>query len=253
VCRHIGYVGPAAPLSWPLLDAPHSLRVQSYAPKDMRCGAIMNADGFGVGWYTEGTAEPARYRRSSPLWTDESLTGLAGAVAPGAFLAAARAATVGMPVVETACAPFTEGRWLFSHNGVVAGWPDTMLKQAESLPVRDLLVLDAPTDSALVWALLRYRLAGGADPAEALVSLTRELADAAPGSRLNFMLTDGEWLYATAWRHALSVLLDEPAGSVAIASEPYDSNPAWQPVPDAHLVVASRWRCEMHPIGGTHE
>lgn len=253
MCRHLGYLGPAAPLSWPLLDAPHSLRVQSYAPRDMRCAAVMNADGFGVGWYPDDAAQPARYRRSAPLWTDESLPKFAGSVRSTAFLAAARAATVGMPVVETACAPFTEGRWLFSHNGVVAGWPDSVLKLAESLPVADLLTLAAPTDSAVVWALLRHRLRTGADPAAALAELTRELADAAPGSRLNFMLTDGESLYATAWWHSLSVLRDERAGSVALASEPYDADPGWEPVPDAHLVVATRTGCQTHPIGGSHE
>ncbi|WP_343819163.1 Rv0909 family putative TA system antitoxin, partial [Colwellia asteriadis] len=34
-----------------------------------------------------------------------------------AVLAAVRSATVGMPLDETACAPFTDGRWLVSHNG----------------------------------------------------------------------------------------------------------------------------------------
>ena len=34
-----------------LLDAPHGLLHQSYAPSDMRGGGTVNADGFGAGWY----------------------------------------------------------------------------------------------------------------------------------------------------------------------------------------------------------
>src|SRR5262245_50816634 len=121
----------------------------------MRAGGTINADGFGVGWYVADRAEPSRYRRAIPMWADETLSDLTRDTRSGAVLAAVRSATVGMPVVETAAAPFRTGRWLFSHNGVVPGWPGSMEALAEELPARDLMTLDAPTDSALLWALLR--------------------------------------------------------------------------------------------------
>ena len=122
-----------------------------------------------------------------------------------AVLAAVRSATAGMPVTAPAAAPFAEGRWLFSHNGLVRGWPDAVAALAAELPVTDLLTLDAPTDSALLWALVRHRLRAGDDPAAVLAGVVRAVAAAAPGSRLNLLLTDGTAIWATTWTHALSV------------------------------------------------
>src|SRR5215213_5701648 len=164
MCRHLAYLGPPLPLAALLFDPPHSLLQQSFAPRDMRGGGRINADGFGVGWYpieSDPSAVALRYRRDRPIWTDAFLPQLATATSAGAVLAAVRNATVGMPVLETGAAPFTEGRWLFSHNGVVTGWPDSLVGLAATLPTRDLLTLDAPTDAALLWALVRHGLRRG--------------------------------------------------------------------------------------------
>ncbi|MDQ7909304.1 ergothioneine biosynthesis protein EgtC [Phytohabitans sp. ZYX-F-186] len=253
MCRHLAYLGPPATLSALLLEPPHSLLRQSWAPRDMRGGGTINADGFGVGWYPllaaggvraeERSDEdgrsgpgPVRYRRAGPMWSDPGFPELARVTASGAVLAAVRSATVGMPVHESACAPFAAGDLLFSHNGRVTGWPRSVAKLAERLPVTDLLTLDAPTDAALLWALVRHRLRGGADPASALAATVSEVDAAAPGSRLNLLLTDGRRVYATTAGHSLSVRL--AAGAVTVASEPYDDDPAWRPVPDRSLVVA---------------
>lgn len=253
MCRHIGYVGPPIALAGPLLDASHSLLEQSYAPNDMRCAAKMNADGFGVGWYPELAAEPVRYRRATPLWTDQTLPALVRQVWASAFLAAARSATLGMPVTETASAPFTDGHWLFSLNGMVAGWPDSVVGLAAELDPRDLMTLEAPTDSALLWAWLRHRFALGQPPELALTELTTTLGHTAPGSRLNLMLTDGRTLYATAWWHSLSVLRSSRGNAVAVASEPYDADPGWEVVPDRHILMASTSSFRVDPIGSPIE
>jgi len=164
MCRHLAYLGPVVPLADLLLTPSHSLLRQSWQPRDMRGGGTVNADGFGIGWYPpEDVAvscpeahlgEPVRYRRNIPIWADESLPGIAEVTRSGAVLAAIRNGTTGMALTETACAPFTERRWLFSHNGIITGWPASVAKLGERLPVTDLLTLDAPTDSALVWALV---------------------------------------------------------------------------------------------------
>jgi glutamine amidotransferase len=152
-----------------------------------------------------------------------------------------------MPSVETAAAPFTDGPWLFSHNGVVAGWPDSVAKIAERLPTRDLLTLDAPTDAALLWALVRDRLRAGVAPSAAIAETVTEVAAAAPGSRLNLLLTDGSTIVASTFGHALSVRAG--GGSVLVSSEPLDDDPRWQPVPDGHLVVARPSTLEFTPLG----
>ncbi len=74
-----------------------------------------------------------------------------------------------------------------------------------------------------------------------MVRLTWEVVQAAPGSRLNLLLVGRNLLVATAWGHTLSVLRS-PSGpdGVFVASEPWDADPGWEPVPDGGLVVARR-------------
>ncbi len=246
MCRHLAYLGPPRDLATLLLDPPHSLLRQSYAPADMRGGGTINADGFGAGWYPEGATAPIRYRRAVPIWTDPTFLALAREVRSGAVLAAVRSATVGMPVVETACAPFTTGRWLFSHNGVVTGWPGSVAALAARLPVTDLLTLEASTDSALLWALVRQRLAAGASPGCALGVVTAHVRACAPGSRLNLLVTDGTQLAATAVHHALAVRVGD--GGVLVCSEPTDQSSGWEPVPEGHLLTATPSTVDVVPI-----
>jgi glutamine amidotransferase len=204
----------------------------------MRGGGTVNADGFGVGWFPTGGAEPVRYRRAVPMWMDVNFAALAPAVSSGAVLAAVRSATVGMPVTESACAPMRCGDWLFSHNGRIVDWPDSVAKLAAELPVTDLLTLDAPTDAALLCALVGHRTRSGVSVVDAVAGVVADVAAAAPGSRLNLLLTDGDTIIATTWTHALSVLAD--GDRVVVASEPWDDDPAWTAVPDRHLVLATR-------------
>jgi glutamine amidotransferase len=246
VCRHLAYLGPPRALSALLFEPPHGLDRQSWAPADMRGGGTINADGFGVGWYPPPGAPPVRYRNDRPLWSDESFAGLAAVTTAGAMLAAVRSATAGMSVVRTACRPFTDGHRLFSHNGRVTGWPGSMATLAAALPVTDLITLDAPTDSALLWALVRHRLRTGEPPADALAAVVGEVVVAAPGSRLNLLLTDGERVHATAWGHALSVRAE--AGAVTVASEPSDPLPGWTQVPEGAVLTATPGRAETQPI-----
>ncbi|MGZ0152003.1 ergothioneine biosynthesis protein EgtC [Kribbella sp. WER1] len=251
MCRHLAYLGPPVSLSSLILDPTHSLYEQSWAPSDMRGGGSVNVDGFGLGWYPERDAAvsggPVRYRRDVPIWTDENLPGLAGAIRSGAVLAAVRNGTVGMPYGPSAVAPFASGDWLFSHNGRIAGWPDATLKLAEQLPVADLLGLDAPTDSVFLWALITRRLADGEPPADALAAVVREVEAVAPGSRLNFLLTDGEQVIATTWTHALHVR--RAADSVTVASEPFGDGD-WHAVPDRSLLVATATTVQITPMEG---
>ncbi|HTZ42730.1 MAG TPA: ergothioneine biosynthesis protein EgtC [Jatrophihabitans sp.] len=235
MCRHLCYLGRTPiTLRELLFDPPRSLVHQSYSPCDMRGGGTVNCDGFGAGWYAGGDA--VRYRRAGPIWQDAGFAELAGRVSSSTVLAAVRNATVGMPVTETAAAPFTDGRWLFSLNGRIDGWPDAALPVAGTVPVRSLLTMDAPTDAALLWSVLRHRLGRGAEPGTALAELASEVLGAAPDSRLNLLLTDGHRAYATTVTHSLSVR-QRPT---VIASEPLDGDQAWQPVPDRRLVVADR-------------
>ena len=243
MCRHLAYLGSPVSLASLVLEPPHSLYRQSWAPSDMRGGGSVNADGFGLGWYVDGM--PVRYRRSVPIWADESLPGLARSIQSGAVLAAVRNGTVGSPLTESAVAPFVRDQWLFSHNGLISGWPGSISKLAEALPVSELLTLDAPMDSALLWALIQDRLYSGSPAAEAVASVVREVAAAAPDSRLNVLLTDGEQLVATTWTHSLWTR--RTTDSVAVSSEPWTSD-GWEAVPDHSLLLATSTTLAITPL-----
>ncbi|THA82937.1 ergothioneine biosynthesis protein EgtC [Streptomyces sp. A0592] len=247
MCRHIAYVGPVTALGRLLSEPEHSLVRQSWEPRRQKNGTV-NADGFGVGWYAEGDPVPARYRRAGPIWGDLTFTDLARVVHSGAVLAAVRDATAPGADGEAAAAPFTDGPWLFSHNGAVRDWPAAAAPLAAALPPEELLQLAARTDSALVWALVRRRLRAGDDLGTALAEPVRELSSAAPGSRLNLLLTDGAAIAATAWGDSLWYLADPTAGRTVVASEPYDDDTRWCEVPDRTLLTATRSRVRLTPL-----
>ncbi|WP_151770613.1 ergothioneine biosynthesis protein EgtC [Streptomyces abyssomicinicus] len=248
MCRHLAFLGPDSPLRDLLVAPPHSLFRQSWAPRRQRYGTV-NADGFGVGWYAPGDPVPARYRRAGPVWADPSFADLARVVRSDAVLAAVRDATEAGADGEAAAAPFAAGRWLFSHNGAVTGWPASMAPSAAALPSARLLELEARTDSALLWALVLHRLRAGQEAGQALAGAVREAAEAAPGSRLNLLLTDGEVVTATAWGDTLWYLA-EPGRRTVVASEPYDDDPFWREVPDRTLLAATRTDVLLTPLDG---
>ena len=245
MCRHLAYVGPPVTLSSLVLDPEHALFEQSWAPRDMRGGGSVNADGFGLGWYVDGRL--VRYRRNVPIWTDDNLLGLAGSIRSGTVVASIRNGTERMPHTETAVAPFTAGNWCFSHNGRIPGWPESTVKLAEHLPVAELLQLDASVDSALLFALITNRISAGQAAPDAVASVVHDVESAAPGSRLNLLLTDGEQLIATAWTHSLWIR--HTGESTTVASEPFGSGD-WTVVPDRSLLVATATTVRVTPMEG---
>ncbi|MEU6353266.1 ergothioneine biosynthesis protein EgtC [Streptomyces sp. NPDC047072] len=246
MCRHLAYLGPEEPLGRLLVEPAHSLYRQSWAPRRQKYGTV-NADGFGVGWYAEGDPVPARYRRAGPIWADLSFADLGRVVRTEALLAAVRDATLAGADAEAAAAPYASGPWLFSHNGAVAGWPRSLAPLAPALPATDLLSMEARNDSAFVWALVLHRLSNGDEEGQALADTVLEVAAAAPASRLNLLLTNGESIAATTWGDTLFYLA-RPGGGTVVASEPYDDDPHWQEVPDRTLLAASRTDVLLTPL-----
>jgi gamma-glutamyl hercynylcysteine S-oxide hydrolase len=246
MCRHLAYLGPPATLRSVIIDPPHGLYRQAWAPRRQGPGAI-NADGFGVGWYTAGDADPVRYRQAVPIWTDESFAEVAGVIRTGAVLAAIRNATPRTSHGPAAAAPFRHGRWLFSHNGAVNGWPESTATLAATLPATSLLELEARVDSALLWALVLHRLRQGLSPTEALAQTAEALCTAGVTGRFNFLLTDGRVIAATTAGHTL-YYRREP-GRVTVASEPGDDEAGWAEIPrDGSLITATPEQVSVTPL-----
>ncbi len=240
MCRHIAYLGPPATLHELIIEPPHGLYRQAWAPRRQRYGTV-NADGFGVGWYADGDPLPARYRRDRPIWADPSFADVARVTRTTALVAAVRCATVGTEAGEAAAAPYATGPWLFSHNGALDGWPDVAAALAATLPAGELLTLQARSDSALLWAIVLHRLRAGAGLDIALAAAMTLLDTERAAGRFNFLLTDGSAIAATAAGDTLCYRRSDD--HVVVASEPCDDEPGWTWVPDRSVLTVT--------VGGT--
>ncbi|MDT5075953.1 MAG: gamma-glutamyl hercynylcysteine S-oxide hydrolase [Mycobacterium sp.] len=230
MCRHLGWLGEPVSVASLVLEPPHGLLVQSYAPRRQKHG-LMNADGWGMGFFDPRGQVARRWRSAAPLWGDASFASVAPALESACVVAAVRSATVGMPIEPSASAPFTDGRWLLSHNGVV---------DRAVLPTS--AAAESTVDSAMLAALIFER---GLDE---LGDAVAEVGAADPNARLNVLAADGDRMFATTWGDTLSILR-RPDG-VVLASEPYDDDPEWQEVPDRHLVAVDFADVTLTPLKG---
>lgn len=182
MCRHLAYLGSVPrSLGELLLEPEHSLLVQSYAPRRQAHGRV-NADGWGVGFYAAKRAEPARWRSSRPLWGDASFASVAPVISSTCVIGAVRCATTGMPMEETAVAPFRSGAWIMSLNGVI-----------DRSVLGPHLAAESMCDAALLAAhLFDY----GPERAGEFVV---QVAARDPGARLNLLLADGHRVLAIRW------------------------------------------------------
>ncbi|WP_067454919.1 ergothioneine biosynthesis protein EgtC [Actinomadura macra] len=234
MCRHLGYLGPERTLHSLIYEGEHSLEHQAYAPR-MTQGNLLNADGYGVGWYQEGAA--IRFRRAQPIWTDQSFREVAGAIRTTCVVAAIRSATVGFPVDESCAQPFRAGKRLFSHNGKIEGYAGVEGKLRELAgDLADVPDVRAPLDSAPLFGLAARQWEEGDPLAEGLAAAVDTITTLAPG-RYNLLASDGTTLAATTWGDSLFVR--EGDDEIQIASEPLDGDPGWQAVPDRSLVTAA--------------
>lgn len=237
MCRLFAYLGPSVTIESLLVTPEHSLLRQCWEPRTQASG-VVNADGFGVGWYDHGRRpEPARYRSTLPMWADHSFSSMAGIVASTAVVGAVRSATPPLATEVSNTPPFLDGRWLFAHNGAVFGF-----REGAGASLRRLLTerreagIEGGADSEVLFALALDRLDAGATLCEALrsvVAIVRTITD----GRLNLLLGDGLTIAATACGDSLFVR--STPDSVVVASEASDELPGWMDVPEGSLVAAS--------------
>jgi glutamine amidotransferase len=219
MCRHLAWLGEPRSLASLMLSPPHALLTQSYRPRRQQHG-VVNADGWGVGFYPPEHPAPVRWRSARPLWNDQSFASLAPVLTSRCAIGAVRSATVGMPIEETAVAPFTDGHWLLSHNGRI---------DRAALPPD--LAAESTCDSALLAA---HVFATGPDRIGETVTA---LARLDPQARLNLLATDGRRILATTWGDTLFYLVE--GDGIVVASEPYDDDPRWVEVPDRRLLTVT--------------
>src|SRR5271166_3139224 len=114
MCRFLAYQGAPIYLDEMIASPSHSLIAQSLHATEGK--TEINGDGFGLGWHGERD-----FRDLRPAWSDENLRAICQQVRSRLFFAHVRAAT-GSATTRANCHPFAAGRFLFMHNGQVAGF-----------------------------------------------------------------------------------------------------------------------------------
>lgn len=259
MCRLAAYTGAPLPLSAIIYDPPHSLERQSYLPQEMVSGHV-NVDGTGVVWWRAGERDPLRYASESPPWSDGNLPTLARRLSGAPILSVVRSQTPGMPSGVAAVHPFVYGRWAGGHNGYVTGFDALRWKLMAAVEEEVLRRLDTLSDSAVLFLMAVTFLRRGASLADAardtVAEAARVCAETGNSASLNLLLSDGVEVVGVRAARGVepnSLYLLE-AGSRwsqgnLIASEPLDSDAAWAPVPEEHLVRISSTAASVGPLG----
>ena len=239
MCRHFGWIGQERTLHELFFDAGYGLPRQARVPRWQRVG-LVNKDGFGAGWFPAGRAsETERYRTTIPIWDDGVFPALAREVTSSCVLGAVRAASPGMPIEESANAPFTNGRCLLSLNGHLSVNKVRPLLGSGREP-------ESSCDAALLAALLWQRLDTGQDLQKALVSLLRDVVELDSGACLNMLATDGAQVVATAWGETLCYRKE--TDGILVASEPHNEEDGWICVGDKTAVIADTSDVQLRSI-----
>jgi predicted glutamine amidotransferase len=273
MCRWNAFYGQPLMLDELLYRTQHGLIDQSlHARQGVE---TTNGDGFGIGWYTSADrSAPGRYRSVTPAWSDTNLRDLAAHIESPLFLAHIRA-TTGTPVQQTNCHPFRHGRWLFVHNGGIAGFP---------LIRRDLLVAVDPalfegitgsTDSEVLFYLaLTFGLEddplGAVERAVGFVEATGHAHGIEHPIQMTVGFSDGERLWAVRYsteRRSRTLYVSADRATVQalhpdnprfarltdedriVVSEPLSDLPGvWLAVPEATALVIQRGADEHVPF-----
>lgn len=207
-----------------------------------------NADGFGIGFYTDpklGQA-PCLFTSTIPAWNCTNLQRIASKTASRLIFAHVRATTEGS-LSEDNCHPFCHGSLMWMHNGGLGGWKHIKRRLGERLADKWYLGVCGGTDSEWAFALFLDTLERmGHDPSsqpldgfgptvlrEAVlktIALINELIDQIPESiiekenvdtrsLLNFAVSDG---HSTICTRYISSSTDEAASLY------YSSGTEWE-------------------------
>ena len=272
MCRWNAYFGQPVAIDELLFKTAHGLIDQSL---HARMGVeTTNGDGFGLGWYGTDGGRPGRYRSITPAWSDVNLRDLAASVESPLFLAHIRA-TTGTPVQQTNCHPFRQGRWLFVHNGVIAGFQ--AMRRELLLAVEPSLFDDVvgSTDSEVLFYLaLTYGLEddplGAMERAVGFVEATGRAHGVEHPIQMTVGLSDGERLWAIRYsteHQSRTLFVSEHADTlrklhpdnpriqqftdedrIVVSEPPGDLPGAWVEIPESTAVIIQRGPDEQRPF-----
>ncbi|ELR99140.1 ergothioneine biosynthesis protein EgtC [Gloeocapsa sp. PCC 73106] len=254
MCRLLGYLGPRVQLHQLLYQPQHSLIVQSYQPREMTAG-LLNADGFGLGWYHPDKHEepPYIYKNTVPIWTDINLPHLSRYVDSPCLLGYVRSATPPLAVDFSNCQPFSYRQILFVHNGFIHNFRTSLYR-----PIRDSLsdeiyqLIQGSTDSEHIFALVMQQLyqSPELDLASALTQALKYLTQLAHNYQVyfsaNIILSDGHQIVASRYANRSPVPslywlqdnLNYPEALIIVSEPIFEGK--WQSCPENTIITRGK-------------
>ena len=152
MCRWMAYSGGPI-LAHDLLFRPEHSIIDQSLQANLGAGVTTNGDGFGIGWYPEQVgASPAVFRSTHPAWNDENLREIATQISTPLLFAHVRASS-GTPVERSNCHPFRYGRWLWMHNGSLAGFAEVKRDLAMAVDPTLYPMIQGTTDTETLFFL----------------------------------------------------------------------------------------------------
>ncbi|GAP84045.1 putative glucosamine 6-phosphate synthetase protein [Rosellinia necatrix] len=264
MCRFLVYRGSdEILLSKLILDPTHSILKQSFDSRlrlDTRRGQN-NADGFGIGFYTDPKlgAAPCLFTSTIPAWNCTNLHRIASKTASRLVFAHVRATTEGS-LTEDNCHPFYHNSLMWMHNGGLGGWKYIKRRLGERLHDKWYLNVQGGTDSEWAFALFLDRLERlGTDPSSQprkgfgpsvlrramlqTIEIINELTMGIPESTvrrenvdtrslLNFAVTDGHSIICTRY---VSSKTDEAASLYFSSGTQWEMKPTTRDDPDYQM------------------
>lgn len=261
MCRFILYRGPEISLAELITRPRNSLIHQSYDAEWRE--EPLNGDGFGMAWYAPDIQRhPALFRSITPAWANANLTDLAEVLRSATILAHVRAASPGLPVMETNCHPFRWGELAFMHNGYIPDFKPVRREILRRISTEAFDMLGGTTDSEHVFALFVDHYRRSPDLAAAMRATLAEIAEITGDrtSLLNLAVSDGtdavvcratigpqQEMQNSLFLHrgkayvcedglCRMVAPGERGAAILVSSEPLSDDEGWVAVPLKHLV-----------------
>ena len=273
MCRWMAYSGEPILADDLLFRPKHSIIDQSLHAE--QSGFTTNGDGFGIGWYdNDNSTTPAVFKGTHPAWNDQNLREVATQIRTPLLFAHVRASS-GTPVQRSNCHPFRYGRWLWMHNGSLAGFPT--VKRDLLMAVEPSLYphMEGSTDTEMLFFLaLTFGLTD--DPPAAVARAVGLVEDVGRRHGVEYPVhmtvatSDGEaiWVFRYSSEKATSSLyysadsdqvrklypeldvLDRLGGDARfIVSEPLRDLPgAWNEVPEGSWALVRGGQNEIQPF-----
>jgi len=240
MCRWLAYQGKAIFLNELIYKPEYSLVRQSIDAR--KAITRVNADGFGLGWYTEQPT-PGVFHDVLPAWSDENLKSLANHIHSHRFMAHVRSST-GTSVSRSNCHPFVLDNWMFLHNGQIGEFHKVKFNLERLLPEELHLKRKGTTDSELIF-LIMIKNGLQKNPIDAIqktideIELICKQKGVIEPFKASMCISDGkQQLWSVRYSTDLfppTIFKKNDKNGLILTSEPLDRKPGWKTI-DAQTV-----------------